>query len=256
MSINYDLGYLFLLVLMRMTGVFVIHPILGRSNVPSIARVGLSLGLTLAVYRTAPSPGLTDPTLLQLAPLIFKELIVGIVCAFLTHMFLSVLIVAGEMVDMQMGLGMAKAFDPGTNASISLSAQLFNILFVLGFFATNNHLTLIQMVAMSLRILPPGNFTLNMEAFYLIPQLLTSILLFAVKLCMPIVVIEIITTFAVGIIMRIIPQINVFVLNIQLKLGLGLIVLFLLMPTFSAFIENLLLISTEHIWTVWENLGA
>ena len=254
MTVDFDNYITFFLVMLRMTGMLVFNPIFGRRNVPTMVNAALALVLAVLLSGSVPAPDFPTPTLLTFLYWVVKELLLGLLAGFFFQMFTSVLIVGGEMVDMQLGISMAKAFDPGSNASISLSAQLFNIMFILTFFNTNTHLTLIQMFAQSFHVLPLGSYLINPDALYAIPELFTTILLLAVKLALPVIVVEIIVTFAVGILMRIIPQINVFVVNIQFKLLIGMFVLLVLVPSFVGFIENLLILCTENIQRVWLQL--
>lgn len=256
MSVNFDSALPFMLVMLRMTGMLVFHPILGRSNVPVTANAALAFVLAVLVTPHVAAPALAAPMLPVFLYWVVKEMLVGLVAGLVVRMFISVLLVGGEMIDMQMGLGMAKAFDPGTNASISLTAQYLNILFILVFFLGNGHLTLIRITVQSFAILPLGSYVINFDSFTLLPALLGNVFLLAAKLSIPVVVVEIIVTFAVGIIMRVIPQINIFVVNIQFKLITGMLVLVLLVPSLTAFMENLLTICVENIETVWTQLAV
>ena len=107
------------------------------------------------------------------------------------------------------------------------------------------------MTSQTFNIIPVGAVGLNRMALYYIPSLFSGIMIFAIKLCLPIVVIEIIVTMTVGIIMRIIPQINIFVLNIQFKLMIGLFALFVMVGPFIAYFENLIIICFERIQEAW-----
>ena len=169
------------------------------------------------------------------------------------QMFLSLFVVSGDVIDSQIGVGMAKMFDPATNSSISITAQYFNIMFTALFFLTGNHLTLIYLTARTFDIIPLGEITVSRDIFLEIPIFFGAIMLYAIKLCLPIIVLEVIISFAVGIIMRIVPQINVFVINIQLKLVVGMLALVLLVPAFIGFVENMLVLCMEniqHFWTI------
>jgi flagellar biosynthetic protein FliR len=240
-----------MLVMLRMTGMMVFSPILGRRNVPVMLSAGFAFVLAMLLSGTVqPAPDL-DLRFIPFVFLVFKELMIGMVAGFILQMFLSVLVVGGEMIDMQLGISMAKAFDPGTNASISITSSIMNAMFVLVFFVTNNHLTFIHMVFQTFTFIPVGTTGISIENFMCIPELFSSILIFAMKLCLPVVVIEVIVTVAVGIIMRIIPQINVFVVNIQFKLLVGIFVLILLVGPFTAYFENLIQICFERVAEVW-----
>ena len=243
----------FLLVMTRMAGLFLFNPIFSRTNVPVMVNTGLAFVIAVLLTGSIPFSPMQDVTLYTFFYLVLRELSVGMFAGVIIRMFMSVIAIGGEAIDMQMGIGMAKAFDPATNASISVSAQIINVMFILGFFQTNAHLTLISMTAKTFDIIPLGNISFNAGNFLAVAELISLVILLAVKLCMPILVIEIIVTFAVGMIMRVVPQINVFVISIQLKLLIGLLAMVILVPAFAAFCENLITLSFEHIEQIWLN---
>lgn len=247
MTINLENAMTFMLILMRMTGMMVFSPILGRRNVPTMLSVGFAFVLAVLLTQTvAPVTGYT----MYAIPMLFmvaKELLIGLVAGMITQLFLSVLVVGGEIIDLQLGISMAKAFDPGTNASISVTASIMNAMFILIFFSTNNHLTFIKIMAQTFDIFPLGALTIDTQALFYLPQLFGTILIFAMKLCLPIAVMEIIITITVGIIMRIVPQINIFVINIQFKLLAGIFALTFLVAPLIGYFENLILICFEKI---------
>ncbi len=253
MYINLDRYLVFLLVMMRMTGMLMFNPIFSRRNIPTMFNAALAFVLAITITSSTTFPTLPDINMYSFFYLTLKELAVGIFSGFVIQMFLSVLIIGGEIIDMQLGMSMSKLFDPSTNASISITSQLLNIMFYLGFFQANGHLTLIRMTAKTFDIIPLGELVFNRANFYAILELFSLIFLLSVKLCMPIIVMEVIITFAVGMIMRVIPQINVFVVNIQFKLLVGMLVMIIMVPAFAAFCENLLSICLENVQKIWLN---
>jgi len=255
MYVDLDQALVFMLVMIRMTGMLITNPILGRRNIPTA--LNAAFAFILAVLLTASMPfslPVSDPGFPQLVLMAVKEFCIGMVASFIILMFLSLMTIGGEIVDMQLGIGMAKVFDPGTNSSISLTSTLFNSMYVLIFFCTNNHLTFIRMASQTFDIIPLGAFAFNYDIGLYLAQFLSNIFLYAIKLCMPVVVIEIIVTVAVGLIMKIIPQINIFVVNIQFKLLVGFFALIVLVGPFMAYFENLMILCFEQIAYVWGNL--
>lgn len=240
--------------MMRMTGMIIFNPVFSRSNIPVMLQSGLAFVLAITITGSTTFPPLPDVTLYSFLYLVLKELSVGLFAGFVIQMFLSVLIIGGETIDMQLGIGMAKIFDPASNASISVSSQFLTVMFMMGFFYSNAHITLIYMTAKTFDIIPLGSLVFNRESFLAIPELFSLIFLLAIKLCMPVIVMEVVVTFAVGMIMRVIPQINIFVVNIQFKLIIGMIVMVMLVPAFSAFCENLLVLCFENIQQIWVKL--
>ncbi|MCL2579672.1 MAG: flagellar biosynthetic protein FliR [Oscillospiraceae bacterium] len=241
----------FILVMLRMTGMMVFNPILGRANIPTQLSVGFAFILAILLTTTRSFPALPDPNLGNLIFMAVSEMLIGMAAGIIIRAISSALIIAGELIDMQMGIAMAKIFDPGTNASIALTANMFNIMFIFTFFITNNHLTFIYMVAQTFDIIPLGTLGISPAALYYLPNLISTVLLFAVKLALPIVVVELIVTMAVGVMMRIVPQISVFVVSIQLRLMIGIFALIVLVGPFMAFMENLWMVSFEHVIEIW-----
>ncbi len=254
MYINLEQYMIFLLVMLRMVGMLLFHPILGRRNIPPMLGTGLAFVLALLLTGTLSFEPLPDLNLFNFFYLVVKELAVGLMTGTILRIFLSALIIGGEIIDMQNGLGMAKSFDPASNTSVSVTANLLNAFFILTFFATNNHLTFLYLVAQTFRIIPLGTAFVSPDALYFIPQLFSSAFLLAIKLCLPIVAVELVVTVAVGIIMRIIPQINIFVVNIQFKLFIGIFALIVLVVPMMGFFENLLVICMEQVQEAWNYL--
>lgn len=257
MYVDLENALAFLLIMLRMAGMLVVNPIFGRSNIPTMLNAGLSLILAVLLLSSVPlalpDPDPSFPALLLMA---LKELSIGIIASFIMRAFTSVFVIGGEIIDMQLGIGMAKVFDPGTNASVSLTSTMLNIMYTMVFFATNNHLTYIKMAAQTFEIIPLGGVRFNWDIGWYLPEYFSTIFLFGLKLCLPIVIIEIIVTVAVGLIMRIIPQINIFVVNIQFKLVIGFVSLIVLVAPFMAYLENMIIICFEQIGIVWRMLSG
>ena len=237
--------------MLRLTGLLVFNPIFGRRNIPVRVNVGLALLLTICVVSFVEPPQVTDTGLLMLAVYAMMELAIGMAAGLIMQMFLTVLVIGGDVIDMNIGISMAKAFDPGTNASVAWTTNFLNAMFILIFFVTNNHLTFIRLAANTFRVIPLAGQGINAEALYYIPELMGNIFVFGINMSLPIVILEIIMTVGVGIIMRVVPQINVFVVSIQLKLFAGIFTLFVMIPSLMGFFERLITISFERISEAW-----
>lgn len=236
---DYDLT-LMMLLFMRMTGCIIFNPIFSRKNVPVLLRVGLTLALTYFTYGLLPPQdvGVTSPLIMML--LLLKELMIGLMIGFIINMFMSIIIMAGEAMDMQMGISMSKVYDPASNISMPLSASFYNVLFVLMFFMTNSHLTLMRVFVTLGYILPYGEMTIPKEAFEYLGLLFSQILVFAVKMTLPVMATELIAEFGIGLMMKAVPQINIFVVNMQLKVLLGFLIMLLLVSPIATYFENLI----------------
>ena len=236
----FDNYIVFLLLFVRMMGMIVFNPLLGRRDVPVIIKMGLSFFLALVLMGVNPNPdAIVVDHMLAFILLCVKELAIGFLVGFMMQMFFAALQAAGEFMDLQLGVGMAKVYDPYTNVSMSLTGNMLNIFYTVIFFVSNGHLTLIKVIASSLAIIPLGTLSLNPDCGQFVALFFSNILILAVKLALPIVAIEIVSELGLGILMRTVPQINVFVVGLQLKLLVGLIMIILVFPGFFDFFDSM-----------------
>lgn len=234
-------------VMMRMTGMVFFNPIFGRNNLPIIFRMGLVLGLSYMVFGLLPVYEWPTLSWVGYALLLLKELIIGYLLGLLVSMALSVFIISGELIDMQMGISMAKLYDPQSNISMPIVGSILNALFILLFFVSNAHLAVISLMVQSFQMIPLGKIIITQHTADYVISFFGVVLELSVKLALPMIVIQLLSEVAVGVIMKAIPQINVFVLNLELKLLIGFLVIFMLVPEFCEFSSLVLQVLVENL---------
>lgn len=226
---------LFLFITVRMSGFILFNPILGRTNVPAMARAGMILILSVYVISFTTQEMQIPETLLELAAGLMLEMFMGFLLGMVVSFFFYIPQLAGSMIDTQMGMTMNQIYDAGSQANLSVSGLLLNVLMTLLFFAGGGHLTLLRIFLTSEQIVPYGMVSFGLPAYNLLLELFVECTILAVKLCMPILAAELIAQVGMGILMKVIPQINVFAINIELKVIVGLALLLVLMAPFSEF---------------------
>ena len=231
--------YLFELIFMRMSGFLLFNPLLGRSNLPAMVKTGMALVLSILVFGTA-GTGVPPPdTLVELAFRLLLELGIGLVLGFVMRVVFSVVQIGGEVIDTQMGMTMAQIYDASSQANLSVTASLLNILLILDFFAENGHYTLMRLLTTSGELVPYGAAALGDGVYAYVIELFLACMLLAVKLAMPILAAELLGEVGMGVLMKAIPQINAFVINIELKVIIGLLLFFLLLTPINEFLLEL-----------------
>lgn len=229
-----------LLVFARMLGIFIFNPILSRRNIPTIAKVTVTVFITyIAILVVQPEPVDTGTQTGVYLMMICRETVVGLIFGFITDLFFYTVQVAGEVMDMQSGLGMAKVFDPESNVQMSIMGSFISFIMYLYFFATNSHLTLIRLFIMSYDVIPIGG-GFNPDLGYVVASYFSVVLALVIKLAMPIMAAEFILEFCMGMLMKSVPQIQIMVVNIQLKVAFGFAMLFLMAMPLSEFIDSYL----------------
>ncbi len=216
---------LFFVILARMSGFVLFNPILGRQGIPNLAKSGLIMVLSVtAASMTEYRPPVPE-TVLETAVIFLLEIALGYILGLTVNIFFYVPLLGGETIDSQMGMSMGKTYDPASQSSVSVSATLFNVLMMLLFFAANGHHTLLRIMLCSGRVVPFGQVAFG-------PELYAAV----VELFVPILAAELLGQMGMGILMKVIPQINIFVINIDLKVIIGLALELLLIAPFSEYL--------------------
>lgn len=231
---------LFSLIAMRMTGFVLLNPLLSRKNIPRDVKAGMILVFTLIVYSFSEGKSIEVESSLIYGFLLLKEFAVGFVFGYVMELFFFTVTYAGSILDFQMGLSMAQVYDPQSNAQIAVSGSLYQIFYTLLFFAVDGHLVLIKLFLTSGEIIPYGEAVFTQGLALAVLDIFVECIVLAVKFTFPILAVEFLTEIAVGILMKIVPQVNIFVINIQFKIAIGFIMLVFLVSPMKAFLENLL----------------
>ncbi|MCI8342649.1 MAG: flagellar biosynthetic protein FliR [Firmicutes bacterium] len=227
---------LFSLMIMRTAGFIALNPILGRRNVPTIVKGGFIIMLSLILISYSSQAPVDAINAIEYSFWLLKEFAVGFVLGMVVNFFLSIIVFAGESIDMQMGLSMAKVYDASSNTQISLSATFYNMVFMLLFFSSDAHLALIRLFLRSGETLPYGAVVIGTQIADEMVTMFCDCLVLAVRLAMPMIAAEMLVEVGVGILMKTIPQINVFVVNIQTKIIFGLVLLLLIFSPTAEFL--------------------
>ena len=241
---------LFLYINARVSGFVLFNPVLGRTNIPAAFRTGMVLVLSWFVMgvtrQEVPAPTGTVELLVHL----LLEMALGFLLGMAVNFFFYIPQLAGQMIDTQMGMTMNQMYDAGAQANLSVSGMILNVLMTLLFFAAGGHLTLLRIFLTSEEIVPLGAVSIGLPAYQYLLELFIQCTILAVKLCMPIMAAELIAQVGMGVLMKVIPQINIFAINIDLKVLVGLSLLFMLIVPFSEYLidaERMMLNSLHEI---------
>lgn len=233
---------LFSLIFMRMFGFILLNPIFGRKNIASIIKAGFTLTLTILVFMiTQGSEVIEIQSTIEYVVLMLKEFAIGYLLGFVMELFFFTLTYAGAVIDFQIGLSMATIYDPQNGAQVALTGNILNIYAMLLFFATDGHLALMKILVQSAEVVPFGKVGLSPSAPGAVLHIFQENIILAVKIAFPMIAVIFLTEAAVGILMKMIPQINIFVLSIQVKIILGLTIMMFLISPMGEIIETMLI---------------
>lgn len=231
---------LFLLIFVRMTGLFVTAPIFGRRNIPVYFKVGFAFMTALLMANVIKVGHIVDTDNFMIyAFYVVKEFLVGVLIGYVAYAVFTSIYIAGQIIDMQIGFGMVNVLDPLSNIQVPITANLYFILAMVIFLITNGHHMLITALFQSFDLLPLGTAIIGPDMLENTVGVFQNMFSIGFKIAAPIVAAVIITDIVLGIISKTIPQMNVFILGMPLKILIGIIIIMLTIPAFVSIVTML-----------------
>lgn len=234
---------LFFLLFTRIVSMISVAPIFGNVAVPMQFKVAISLFFSFIFFPIAAktfSPQIGFE-LFSFVILILQEIVVGLLMGFSVSMIFFGAMMAGEFIGFNMGLGFSQYFNPLLEQQTSSLGMFFYTISILLFLALNGHHYLIQSLQVSYTTTPIGSFTVNelmYEEFIKLSKMLFTV---AVKISAPAIVALFLSNVVLGILSRVVPQMNVFIVGFPLQIGVGLVVLFIVTPLIVTVFKRLIL---------------
>lgn len=223
----------------RCSAFIVAVPILGTATGFSAYRVTLSLALAACVYSAIGAPVEVAPDAAIYALWLMREVAIGLALAFGLQATLVAVRVGGEMIGQEMGFNLASLVDPQTGVSTPIIAQVYEVMFILGFLAVDGHHVLLRSVASSFERAPVGSLDLGASlphtAIALFGQMFTAGVAFAV----PVLTLLFGTSILLAILARAVPQFNVSEVGFTARVAAGLVAMFLFAPALSPALRHL-----------------
>jgi flagellar biosynthetic protein FliR len=212
--------------MLRCTGLVFTAPIFGHHSIPTLVKFGLAAALAVALDKTAGVSAGALP-LLVAAPI---ELIIGISLGYILSLGFQGVELAGRVISIQLGLSLAAVFSPTEEEASTAIDPFFSVMAGLVFLAMNLHLAVVQTLAHSFAVYPIGGgwpADLAMTG----AQTIALVLELGVRVALPIALVLLLVELSVALLARAIPQINVFILGLPLKMLVGIAVLAVAMPS-------------------------
>ncbi|MFP4522216.1 MAG: flagellar biosynthetic protein FliR [Fibrobacterota bacterium] len=248
---------LFFLCFIRVVSIIVMMPVIGSGNIPMRVKSALSFFIAIALFPTFPEYTAELPSaVFPFAVIAVKEVLVGIVLGFGANMIFVSLQFAGRLVDQQMAFAMVEVIDPSTDVSVTVMGQFKMIIFTLIFLMIYGHHFLLTALADSFRMIPLTEVSIDSGRLsQQIIFMIRDVFILAVKFAAPIMVTLLMTTISLGIIARTVPQMNVFIVGLPLKIGIGLFTAFVSLPLLYIVFQKMFLRLQEDIYILMDCLG-
>ena len=236
-----DLEY-FLLILVRITAFVYIAPFFGMTNVPRRVKVGFSIFLAYLIFHAVDRNEVVYDTLLGYAVIVMKEVLTGFLIGWGAQICTTVTSFAGSIADMEVGLSMVSLMDPTTREQATFTGVFYQYLFTLFLIITGMYQYLLQALVDTFTLIPINGAVFKSEA------LLESVIMFlsdyitiGFRIILPIFCTMILLNGVLGVLAKVSPQLNMFAVGMQLKILVGLGILFLTI--------QMLPLAADHVFT-------
>lgn len=229
----------FLWPFFRLTALAMTAPLLSDSSTPNRIKLGLSAFIAIVIAPTLPPlpdvPVASWPGLWISA----QQILIGIGMGLTMRIVFAAVQTAGEFIGLQMGLSFASFFDPATGANTAVLSRIMNVVAMLLFLTLNGHLLMIGGLVYTFDILPIGTPALQADGWGVLLEFSTQVMVSGMLLALPLIIVLLSINLALGILNRTAQQLSVFVVGFPISLMVGLILLSIVLPQISPFMERL-----------------
>ncbi|MBB6449286.1 flagellar biosynthetic protein FliR [Geomicrobium halophilum] len=230
----------FLLVFVRILAFLATLPVFSYRNVPNIFKVSFAIFFASIIFFTLDVPELDiDATFFLL---IIKEMLMGLLIGLVAAILFYAIQVAGAFIDVKIGFLVANVIDPQTGAQSPLTGGFLYAFAVLILFVTDGHHLLLDGIFYSYTYIPVNEMGVNFGSESVMKtavEAFSTMFIIAFQMSFPIVGTLFLVDVALGVMSRAVPQMNVFVVGLPLKIFLGLPVIMLTLPGFFWLVSNL-----------------
>ncbi len=234
-----DFEYFFL-ILVRMSAFIAVAPYFSMSQVPAKVKAGIALSVSMLLWFMVPQGTIVYETVIDYAIIVLKEAVVGLLIGFAANICNYIILFAGRIIDMDMGFAMVDVFDPVTKEQVSISGTLYNYLVLLCLLCSGMHTYVLRALIDSYQLIPLNEAVFNINGIYQgMLEFLSDYVIIGFRIYLPIFMALMVLNVVLGVLAKVAPQMNMFVVGIQLKILTGLAVMFVtvyLLPSISNFI--------------------
>lgn len=215
----------FLLVLVRFSGLLIAAPIWGSQNFPVQAKIGLAFFFALLMTPLIPALGDTLPSdPIPFSFIALGELAIGLMIGFVMSLIFAAVQVAGQIMDLQTGFGMMNVFNPALETQFPIFGFFYFLLAVLYMLVLNLHLVMIRALASTFEDIPLGGIVVRPELLWEVSQWGSAMFYDGLLIAAPVAVAMLLAYVTMGLLGRVVPQIHLFAVGFPITISLGLLV--------------------------------
>ncbi|MBO4395877.1 MAG: flagellar biosynthetic protein FliR [Eubacterium sp.] len=229
----------YMLVVVRIAGFIGTAPLFNNRGLTMQMKVGISIIFAAIIIPMTPVVPIQYNGIVGFSALIVKELAVGLILGFMCNACTFIMNFAGQLMDIDMGLSMASTFDPINNTQVTITGLMYNAMFMLTLVATNLHYYIIRAILDTFKYFNISEEIFPRDMVRVGIDFIINFFVIAFRIMLPIFCGMFLINIVLGILARVAPQMNMFVVGMQIKILVGFLILMLLVqtiPTVSDFV--------------------
>ncbi len=249
--IDYHFSYgdleIYLLIVVRIMSFIYVCPFFGGNQTPNTVKIGYGLLLSILLYGSVPFYPPDYNTVAGYTVIVLKEVMVGLLIGFSVTLCQQIAAFAGTVVDMQIGLSMVSMMDPATNQQVTITGSLYSQYLTMALIISGMYQYILRALADSFTLVPINGAVINSDKMLQVMlDFMKDYIVIGFRICLPIFIITFITNVVLGILAKVSPQMNMFSVGIQIKIIVGLMIMFITVGMLND-ASNFILINTKEM---------
>ena len=255
--ISVDYFVRFILVFFRISGILVFAPFFNHSAFSTPLRITLALVISFITFPLLAIQAFTPPTAaIELILAVARELMVGLVIGFAAQLIFVGIQFAGELISTEMGYGLARLVDPTFNEQSTVVSQLYNLFALMIFVSLGGHYFFIRAAIQTFDFVPLAGFHYSTNLGSYLFRLFGNVFVIGLRIGAPVIISLFVTTVAMGLVSRAIPQMNIFMISPPLKIIAGLVMLIISLRAAMTMFEILFMQLKKDLQSIIANMAG
>lgn len=223
-----------LLIFARIASFVFVAPFFSMANTPNKLRIGVSVFISILIYQVLPKESLAYSTVLEYAVLVIREVTVGLLIGLSANICTYIITFAGKFIDTEIGLSMVSLFDPISKEEVSITAGFYNYIFMLLLIVSDMHQYILRAVIDSYQLIKIGSMLFHSNHLYTsFVNFMGDSMVIGFRIVLPVFAVMMVTNVVLAVLAKVAPQMNMFVIGVQIKILMGLMAMFLTIGLFT-----------------------
>jgi flagellar biosynthesis protein FliR/FlhB len=239
----------FMLILIRVSSAFLLIPVIFPKGTPNTLKIAFSGVIAFILSTIIPMEAIGNSNFALILSLIY-EVINGLIIGFVISLTFYGASLSGALIDLQIGLSMISMYDPTSGSNSTLFEKIFNTTALVIFVTIDGHHMILRCLVESFNLVKAGHLVIGTGTPMYVFGVFINYFTLGIKIAIPVIAVLLMTDIIMGLIARAVPQLNVLILGLPIKILVGLVGISLLLP----FIFNIIIDNFKNIETYIKNL--